>query len=207
MSRICNICNERPINRHTWKSRDCSESYISICFNYEKLCEIDRFYKQAVREKPVARVYLIVEEVDFYNCIHSRHSLSTECPSHRICHCSSRYFLTVHFFDHHYTLHYKAHYKEQIRNGGNNKTKYWGKIYSKFIQIILQYFYNYLHYFITLFYHYFTIILILFDYFINFILILLIFAAVISVAWYRLFDMITLQNDSSCIVHVVLTSL
>jgi len=80
MSRICDICNERPINRHTWKSRDCSESYISICFNYEKLCEIDRFYKQAVREKPVARVYLIVEEVDYYNdCIHSRHSLSTEC--------------------------------------------------------------------------------------------------------------------------------
>ena len=84
-----------PEIQHAWKSNDsCFQSALITRSSWNR-----SFLANAPHEKPAAMVYRTGGSRLLQRLHSPGHSLSTECPSRRVCHCSSR-FLTIHFLGH-----------------------------------------------------------------------------------------------------------
>jgi len=111
-----------PEIQHAWKSNDsCPQPALITRSSWNR-----SFLANAPHEKPAATVYRTGGS-GLLQWLHSPgHSLSTECPSRRVCHCSPR-FLTIHFLGHReaWCTHCKRpivkHDRTEIDNNEKNK--------------------------------------------------------------------------------------
>lgn len=112
----------------------------SVCFNCKKLVKpIVSAAREAGRDGlSHGRKWIITTTT-----LTRGHSLSTECPSRRVCHCSPR-FLTVHFLGHRETrcTHCKRpivkHDRTKIGNEKNERTRKFVSIVHHTLFYILQ---------------------------------------------------------------------